>query len=82
MKRAADMAIYAAGLALVLLVAAVTAGWLAGERQFEGKEFSFSSDVPFDWVLALLAAGPFLVGASVLLGVSLICRAIAPPDAS
>jgi hypothetical protein len=80
-NRAAEMARYAIAWAFGLVLVAVAAGFTAGERQLQGSEYSFSEDPPFDWVLAALVAGPFLVGAFVMLGVSIICQAFSRPDA-
>jgi hypothetical protein len=80
MNRTVDPEKHALAGAFVLLLVAVVGGYLAGERQFESGKFAFSEDPPFDWVLAALVAGPFLVGAAMMVGVALICRALSRPD--
>jgi hypothetical protein len=80
-NRAAEVGRYAVGWAFGLVIVGVVLGYTAGERQLQRGEYSFSEDPPFDWVLAALVTGPFLVGAFVMLGVSIICQAISRPDA-
>jgi hypothetical protein len=77
MKRAPDQTFNAQLGAVVLLLVAVLAGWVAGDR-FAGNDGFGESG--FDWTLALLAAGPFIVGACVFGAVSLLCRLLESRD--
>jgi hypothetical protein len=77
MSRQPDQTLNARVAAVVLVVVAAMAGGLAGTG-FERNDGY--SDNAFDWMLALLAAGPFLVGASVFGAASLVCQVLENRD--